>query len=193
MRGCAASAAISSTRPSPPIMGASSNAPATARSSSFAAWSTRCAAPSKCRTAWSSATPGLPPEKRIEFRVGIHLGDVVEESDGDLMGDGVNIAARLEGICEPGAIVLSEDAYRTGARPRERPLRRSRRPYVQEHRPAGARLCISGSAPTPPRSRRALRLWKGVSPRAFPSSCCPSLTSVAIRSRSILSTASLRT
>jgi adenylate cyclase len=55
---------------------------------------------------------GLPPERRIEFRVGIHLGDVVEESDGDLMGDGVNIAARLEGIAEPGGICLSEDAYR---------------------------------------------------------------------------------
>ena len=55
---------------------------------------------------------GLPPERRIEFRVGIHLGDVVEESDGDLMGDGVNIAARLEGIAKPGSICLSEDAYR---------------------------------------------------------------------------------
>ena len=55
---------------------------------------------------------GVPPERRIEFRVGIHLGDVVEESDGDLMGDGVNIAARLEGIAKPGAICLSEDAYR---------------------------------------------------------------------------------
>ena len=55
---------------------------------------------------------GLPPERRIEFRVGIHLGDVVEESDGDLMGDGVNIAARLEGMAKPGAICLSEDAYR---------------------------------------------------------------------------------
>jgi TolB-like protein/class 3 adenylate cyclase len=55
---------------------------------------------------------GLPPERRIELRVGIHLGDVVEESDGDLMGDGVNIAARLEGIAKPGAICLSEDAYR---------------------------------------------------------------------------------
>src|ERR1700736_5642790 len=54
----------------------------------------------------------LPPERRIEFRVGIHLGDVVEETDGDLMGDGVNIAARLEGIAKPGAIALSEDAYR---------------------------------------------------------------------------------
>jgi adenylate cyclase len=55
---------------------------------------------------------GVPPERRIDFRIGIHLGDVVEESDGDLMGDGVNIAARLEGIAEPGAICLSEDAYR---------------------------------------------------------------------------------
>ncbi len=55
---------------------------------------------------------GVALEKRIEFRIGIHLGDVVEESDGDLMGDGVNIAARLEGICKPGAVCLSEDAYR---------------------------------------------------------------------------------
>src|SRR6202041_4059265 len=54
---------------------------------------------------------GLPPERRIEFRIGIHLGDVVEESDGDLMGDGVNIASRLEGIAKPGAICLSEQAY----------------------------------------------------------------------------------
>jgi adenylate cyclase len=54
---------------------------------------------------------GLPPERRIEFRIGVHLGDVVEEADGDLMGDGVNVAARLEGICEPGGICLSEQAY----------------------------------------------------------------------------------
>jgi adenylate cyclase len=54
----------------------------------------------------------VAPDKRIEFRIGVHLGDVVEESDGDLMGDGVNIAARLEGIAGPGAICLSEDAYR---------------------------------------------------------------------------------
>src|ERR1700723_192864 len=57
---------------------------------------------------------GMPPDQRIDLRIGIHLGDVVEESDGDLMGDGVNIAARLEGIAEPGAICLSEDAYRQG-------------------------------------------------------------------------------
>ena len=55
---------------------------------------------------------GLPPERRIEFRVGIHLGDIVEESDGDLMGDGVNIAARLEGLAEPGGVCVSDDAQR---------------------------------------------------------------------------------
>ena len=55
---------------------------------------------------------GVQPDRRIEFRIGIHLGDVVEEADGDLMGDGVNIAARIEGIAAPGAIFLSEDAYR---------------------------------------------------------------------------------
>jgi adenylate cyclase len=54
---------------------------------------------------------GVHLDRRIEFRVGIHLGDVVEEADGDLMGDGVNIAARLESICEPGAICLSEHTY----------------------------------------------------------------------------------
>jgi adenylate cyclase len=53
----------------------------------------------------------VAPDKRIEFRIGIHVGDVVEEGDGDLMGDGVNIAARLEGFAKPGAICLSEQAH----------------------------------------------------------------------------------
>src|SRR5580698_817853 len=70
----------------------------------------RCAI--EVQTGMVERNAGLPPERRVEFRVGIHLGDVVEESDGDLMGDGVNIAARLEGIAKPGAICLSEDAYR---------------------------------------------------------------------------------
>ena len=70
----------------------------------------RCAL--EVQTGMVERNAGLPPDRRIEFRIGIHLGDVVEESDGDLMGDGVNVAARLEGICEPGGICLSEDAYR---------------------------------------------------------------------------------
>ena len=70
----------------------------------------RCAI--EMQNAMVERNAGVPEDRRIEFRIGIHLGDVVEESDGDLMGDGVNIAARLEGIAEPGAICLSEDAYR---------------------------------------------------------------------------------
>ena len=62
--------------------------------------------------AWSNATPAFRRSAASSSGIGIHLGDVVEESDGDLMGDGVNIAARLEGIAAPGAICLSEDAYR---------------------------------------------------------------------------------
>jgi adenylate cyclase len=54
---------------------------------------------------------GVPANHRIDFRIGIHLGDVVEESDGDLMGDGVNIASRLEGVAEPGGVCLSNVAY----------------------------------------------------------------------------------
>ena len=73
---------------------------------------------------------GLPPEKRIEFRVGIHVGDVVEESDGDLMGDGVNIATRIEGVAKPGTICLSEQAP----------------PLFQRHRPhalrSGGGVCV---------------------------------------------------
>ncbi|WP_179214200.1 winged helix-turn-helix domain-containing protein, partial [Paraburkholderia caledonica] len=52
------------------------------------------------------------PENRIEFRIGIHLGDVMVQPDGDLLGDSVNIAVRLEGIAELGGICLSDDAYR---------------------------------------------------------------------------------
>src|SRR6266581_3554606 len=70
----------------------------------------RCAI--EIQNAMVERNAGLPPERRIEFRIGIHLGDVVEESDGDLMGDGVNIASRLENVAAPGAICLSEDAYR---------------------------------------------------------------------------------
>jgi adenylate cyclase len=53
----------------------------------------------------------VPQDKRIELRIGIHVGDVIIE-DGDIFGDGVNIAARLEGIAQPGGICISDDAYR---------------------------------------------------------------------------------
>jgi TolB-like protein/Tfp pilus assembly protein PilF len=70
----------------------------------------RCAL--EVQTGMVERNMGLPPEKRIEFRIGVHLGDIVEEADGDLMGDGVNVAARLEGLAEPGGVCISEDAWR---------------------------------------------------------------------------------
>ena len=162
------------------ITAASSSAPATAASSNSAASSTRCAARSKCRTAWSNAMPACREDRRIEFRIGIHLGDVVEESDGDLMGDGVNIAARLEGIAAArrdlslrGRLSAGERAARSGghaisARPSSRtspsrsasircrsasPRRRSRRNPRRPQRPR-RRRGVSGSRRSPPRSRR---------------------------------------
>src|SRR6266478_4860757 len=54
---------------------------------------------------------GIAGERRMEWRIGVHLGDVLIEGD-DILGDRVNIAARLEGIAEPGGICISDDAFR---------------------------------------------------------------------------------
>jgi class 3 adenylate cyclase len=68
----------------------------------------RCAI--EVQSSLAERNAAVPEDRRIQFQVGIHVGDVVEEADGDLMGDGVTIAARLEGIAKPGAICLSEQA-----------------------------------------------------------------------------------
>jgi adenylate cyclase len=115
---------------------------------------------------------GVAPDNRIAFRIGIHLGDIVEESDGDLMGDGVNIAARLEGVCEPGGVCLSEDAHRQ-VRDRlmenfvdlgERQLKNIARPVRAYALSAAA---IAGSKDQGPRATRVRALrgggrWIGV-------------------------------
>src|SRR6266850_1499532 len=64
----------------------------------------RCAA--EMQSALTEGNTPLPPERRIEFRIGINVGDMVVEN-GDIFGDGVNVAARLEALAEPGGICIS--------------------------------------------------------------------------------------
>src|SRR6476660_2828890 len=69
----------------------------------------RCAV--EIQRAMAEQNIDVPQGKRIEFRIGIHVGDIVIEDD-DIFGDGVNIAVRLEGIAEPGGVSISDDAHR---------------------------------------------------------------------------------
>src|SRR6516162_6777883 len=62
------------------------------------------------QTALAEANSSLPPEQRINFRIGIHVGDVMVRA-GDLFGDGVNIAARLQALAQPGGICVSGETY----------------------------------------------------------------------------------
>ena len=79
---------------------------------------------------------GSAEDGAIEFRIGIHLGDVVEEADGDLMGDGVNIAARLEGLCAPGSDLSVRACVLAGQGTARSGGHRSRPDATQEHRRA---------------------------------------------------------
>jgi class 3 adenylate cyclase len=83
---------------------------------------------------------GVPQDRVMLFRFGINLGDILIEGD-DILGDGVNIAARLEGIAEPGGICISSSGLRTGSRQGRGRVRGSRRADPQEHRPADPCLC----------------------------------------------------
>ena len=64
----------------------------------------RCA--SEVQAAVAESNGAMPPDHRIDFRIGVHQGDIVVE-DGDIFGDGVNVAARLEGLAEPGGVCVS--------------------------------------------------------------------------------------
>ena len=70
---------------------------------------TRCGA--EVQRGMSEQNASVPQDRRIEFRIGIHVGDVIFDEN-DIFGDGVNIAARLEGIAEPGGVCISDDAHR---------------------------------------------------------------------------------
>ncbi len=134
---------------------------------------------------------GVPEDRRILFRIGIHLGDVVEEADGDLMGDGVNIAARLEGVAAPGAICLSEDAYRQvkGRLDRRSPI--SARPNSRTSPSRSGSIRCKSACPPRPSLRRPQRP-KNPPHRASRWSSYPSPISAGARSRSISPTGSPR-
>src|SRR5262249_46910881 len=69
----------------------------------------RCAI--EIQHAMASRNAAISEDRRVEFRIGINIGDIIID-DGDVYGDGVNIAARVEALASPGAICLSEDAYK---------------------------------------------------------------------------------
>ena len=111
----------------------------------------RCAV--EVQTGMIERNAGVPAERRIEFRIGVHLGDVVEEADGDLMGDGVNIAARLEGVAKPGAICLSEQRLSAGqgaARSRGHAISARPNSRTSSSRSGSIRWTSARSAPAKP-------------------------------------------
>ena len=71
---------------------------------------TRCAMEIQKEMAERNAV--IPEDRRIEFRIGINVGDVIVDDRGDIYGDGVNIAARVESLAKPGTLCLSDEAYR---------------------------------------------------------------------------------
>ena len=97
----------------------------------------RCAV--EVQRAMAERNADVPAEQRIEFRIGINLGDIIID-DGDIYGDGVNVAARLEGSGRAGRDLRQPRRARSGARQARRRLRRSGRAAGQEHRATGARL-----------------------------------------------------
>jgi Adenylate and Guanylate cyclase catalytic domain len=105
----------------------------------------RCAA--ELQRAMIDREAGMPEDRRIRFRIGINLDDVIVE-DGDIFGDGVNVAARLEALSDPGGLCISRTA-RDQIRDKLGPsFRGSGRAERQEHRYAGAGLYVA------PRGRR---------------------------------------
>ena len=133
---------------------------------------------------------GTPEAKRIVYRIGVNLGDVLIEGD-DILGDGVNIAARLEGICEPGGVLISGTAYdHVRGRIDADFVDLGEKELKNIARPVRVYAVKTGSESARPRLRSPSRI--GRRRRASRSSSCPSPISAAIRSRSISSTGSRR-
>jgi len=138
------------------------------------------------QTAMAERNESVPRDRRMLFRIGINLGDILIEGD-DILGDGVNVAARLEGIAEPGGICISSSAYDQVrgkvdvefadlGNQNLKNIARPVRAYAVKRNGLGPNK-QNGAAPDT------------LQRRACPSSCSHSRTSAAIPSRIILSTA----
>src|SRR5262245_2999677 len=90
-----------------------------------------------------------PAERRMRFRIGVHLGEIIEKADGTVYGDGVNVAARIQGLVEPGGVALSDEAHRL-VRDRLRPDWRDAGEHTVKNiaRPVRIWCWSSGPAPT---------------------------------------------
>ena len=119
LRGLTA-CARSSRRWSPSIAAASPTPPATRCLPSSRAPSTVSCARSPCSARSGKQNEDFPPQRRMLFRIGVHCGDVIPR-DGDLFGDAVNIAARLQALAEPGEICVSAAVREHVGRPAFRP------------------------------------------------------------------------
>ena len=114
----------------------------------------------------------VPELKRVVYRIGVNLGDVLIDGD-DILGEGVNIAARLEGICEPGGVLISSTAYDHVRGKIDDEFHRFGREAPKEHRAPGAGLLGSIKRAQVPRgsARRSARSRQTIS-RRLP--CCRS-------------------
>jgi class 3 adenylate cyclase len=129
----------------------------------------RCAVDVQCGMAERNAD--VPQERRIEFRIGINVGDVMLDR-GDIFGDGVNVAARLEGVAAPGGICISEDAHRqvrgklefTSEDMGEQKLKNISEPVrVYRVRPSGTAVTTRPSLPLPDKPSIAVLPFKNMS------------------------------
>jgi adenylate cyclase len=85
-----------------------------------------------------AAANDVPEDRRMRFRIGVHLGEIIEKDDGTIYGDGVNIAARLQALAEPGGVTVSE-SVRTAVRGKVTAAFEDKgEQTVKKHRPPGA-------------------------------------------------------
>ena len=107
----------------------------------------RCAA--ELQQAMAGRNAGIPRPERIEFRIGVHQGDIIVEA-GDILGDGVNVAARLEALAEPGGICVSAESGGLSRQARLS-LRGHRRAQPEKYRPSDPGLPSGGAKLLRPR------------------------------------------